>query len=448
MFEAVFGDDYGFLGGLTVVAVVLGGAAWWGARRWRAEHAFWWLPFVFCLTGVLGVTVALRSGEGGGAAECVINHELTEPLHTTQGQWNLAMFVPVGLFGILALRRPVPVLAGVLALPCLIELTQAVAPFAGGVCDSADVEMNVGGGLTGLAVGLLAVRGRVAWRAGGRSALVLLGVLGLLGAVTLQSAVTLNHVDGSGVRDADGDERKAAERAVRQAFGDRYRVGHVQVSPGMDGYNGWMHIQFAGGFAGDLMWPGGRRLTVDFMSTVHPSEAGFPVPGVGRPRNTEDAYRIARTYMRARYPWAESASWHATRVVHDSGGAGWVTSWRFKERGVEMPRSLDVRLNSAGRVFGLSVDLGPRRVALPAHLISARRAEEIVREDQQKGRTDSSAPRVHAGPLMTERTRGNTGPWRAIWSVAVTDTRCVPDAENGCEPSTVEVDARTGALVG
>ncbi|MFB0621195.1 VanZ family protein [Streptomyces sp. AGS-58] len=446
MFEAVFGDDHWFLGGLTVLAAVLGATAWRVARGRRAERAFWWAPFVFCLTGVLGVTLAMRGG-GAGRGECVINHEITEPLYTTQGLWNLAMFVPIGLFGVLASRRPVPVLGCVLALPCLIELCQALAPFAAGVCDSADVEMNVAGGLAGLAVGLLAVRGRVAWRALGRSTVVALGVLGVLGVTLLQSAVTLEHVDGSSVRDAHGDEREAAERAVRQAFGNRYEVGDVRVSPGVDGYNGWMSVQFAGGFPAELMWPGGRRLTVDFTGT---SVAGYAVPGATPPHDARDAYRVARAYMRAHYPWADSASWHATRAVgHDAGGGGWVISWRFRERGVAMPRSLDVRISSAGRVHGLSVDLGPTHVELPEGLLSARQAEDLVRKWERRSRADAGHLRIRARELTTERAMGYQGPWRAVWSVEVADPRCRPDGDgDGCDPYVTAVDAATRRIVG
>ncbi|MFF4839110.1 VanZ family protein [Streptomyces collinus] len=451
MFEAVFHDESGFLGGLVVVASVVGGAAWGVARRRQVAHAVWWLPLGFCLTGVLGVTLALRAGDHGSAV-CVINHQLTEPLYTTQGQWNLAMFVPVGLFGVLALRRPAPVLADVLVLPCLIELTQALAPFGGGICDSADAEMNVFGGLTGLAVGLLAVGGRVDWRAWARPTLVAGGVLGLIGAAVLQSAVTLDHVDGSTVRDARGDERRAAERAVRQAFGTRYRVGDVRISPGTDGYNGSMSVQFAGGFPAELMWPGGRRLTVDFQNTGGP---GFAVPGATPPHGTRDAYRVARTYMRAHYPWAGSASWHVTRPVgKDQGGDGWITSWRFKERGVAMPRSLDVRINRAGRLYGLTVDLGPRHLDLPAELLSARQAERNVEKRERKNRAHTDKLRVRALDLTTERAKGNRGPWRAVWSVQVTDLECEPGADqedawaaNSCDPYVTVVDAATGRLV-
>ncbi|MCF3131014.1 VanZ family protein [Streptomyces olivochromogenes] len=446
MFAAVFGDDTGFLVGLTVVAVVVGVIAWDVARRRRVAHAFWWLPLAFCLTGVLGVTLGLRGGESG-RAECVINHELTEPLYTTQGQWNLAMFVPLGLFGVLALRRPLPVLAGVLALPCLIELGQALAPFVSGICDSADVEMNAAGGVLGVAGGLALVRGRVAWGAWARSTLIVAGVFAVAGAVVVRTSVTLDHMDGSTVRDAHGDEREAAERAVRQAFGDRYHVGAVRMSPGVDGYNGWMSVQMAGGYPADLMWPGGRQLHVDFEDSARPTRASFPVPGAARPDDAQDAYRIARAYMRAHYPWAEAASWHETRPAGDKGALGWRTSWRFKERGVVLPRSLDVRINRAGRVSQLLVDFGPERVRLPAELISAERAEELVRKRQGEIGADLDALRIRADVLKADRAKGWRGPWRVVWSVNVYDTHCKPDESGGgCDPWQTLVDAGTGEV--
>ncbi|MEU6772724.1 hypothetical protein [Streptomyces sp. NPDC046759] len=101
-------------------------------------------------------------------------------------------------------------------------------------------------------------------------------------------------------------------------------------------------------------------------------------------------------------------------------------------------------------VFGLEVGLGPTHVSLPAHLISARQAENIVRKQQEKGRADTTGLRIHAGPLTTERAKGDTGPWRAIRSVVVTDDTPCASAADGidCEPTTVKLDARTGADVG
>ncbi|MFE7269999.1 VanZ family protein [Streptomyces sp. NPDC057623] len=446
MFAAAFDDHTWFLVGLTLAAAVAGLIASAVARRRRTAHALWWSPLGFCLTGVLGVTLALRTGEPG-RAECVISHQVTEPLHTTQGLWNLAMFVPLGLFGVLALRRPLPVLAGVLALPCLIELAQALSPFGGGLCDSADVAMNVGGGVLGVVGGVALTRGHVAWRSWAKRTLAVAGASGVAGLAVFQTAITPYSVDGSSVRGVHDDEREAAERAIRQAFGDRYRVDTVQASPGVDGYNGWLSIQMAGGYTGQLMWPGGRQLSVSLEDSSRPTEASFPVQGSTTPHDTQSAYRVAQTYMKTHYPWAEAASWHETVPVGAKAGFGWLTSWRFKERGVVMPRSLDVQINRAGRVSQLLVDFGPQHVKLPADLLPAKRAEEIVRRDEAENGVDPGALRIQADVLKADRVKGWQGPWRVMWSVSVGDVRCTPDRDgDGCEPSQVMVDAGTGEI--
>ncbi|MER6455567.1 VanZ family protein [Streptomyces sp900105245] len=445
MFGAVFGNDMWFLAELTVVATIVGLSAWAVTHRYQIPYSFWWLPLTFSLTGVIGVTLALRGGEAG-RAECVINHEITEPLYTTQGLWNLAMFVPLGLFGVLALRRPLPLLAGVLVLPCLIEVTQALAPFVSGICDSADVEMNAGGGLLGVALGLVAVWGRVAWKAWAKPTLIVTAALGVTGMVVCQTAITLNHVDGSGVREAHGAERDAAERAIHQAFGNYYNIGNVRVRPGIDGSNGWISIQMAGAYPAELMWPGGRQLNVSFENSTAPSKASFPVPGAERPRDARGAYLIAQAYMKAHYPWAETASWHETRSVGSKAEFGWLTSWRFKEHGVVMPRSLDVQINRAGRVSQMLVDFGPSHVDLPAHLISAKQAEQIVGERRKKDGADSGALRIRADVLKVEQVQGQ-GPWRVVWLVKITDTTCKPEKDgSGCEPYTTAVDAGAGKI--
>jgi hypothetical protein len=446
LFGAVFGDDVWFLTGLAVVATVVGLTASAVARRREVHHAGWWFLLVFCLTGVFGVTLALRGGESGPAS-CVINHEITEPLNTTQGLWNLAMFVPLGLFGVLALRRPLPVLAGVLVLPCAIELAQALAPFVSGICDSADVEMNVSGGVMGAAAALMLVRGRVDWCSWAKPTLLVAGVLVVAGTTVFQAAITADHVDGSTSHDARGDERKAAERAIRQAFGDHYRVDAVRVSPGLDGYNGWMSIQIADSFPAQLMWPGGRQLSVSFEDSTHPTRASFPVPGATTPHDARDAYRIARSYMMTHYPWAATASRHETQPVGSKAEFGWLTSWRFQERGVAMPRSLDVQINRSGRVSQMLVDLGPRHVKLPARLIPAEQAEDIVRKEQQRNGADPRGLRIHADVLKTERAKGWQGPWLVVWSVSVTDTGCTPDEDGGgCDPTNTVLDASTGKI--
>ncbi|MGW2184167.1 VanZ family protein [Streptomyces sp. NPDC001732] len=107
------------------------------SSRLGSPHGVWWAGLAGTLTGVLGVTFM---GSGPASGQCVINHDLAEPFRTTQGLWNLAMTVPLGLFALMALRRILPAAVGVVALPLAIEFTQAAANGLGRVCDSADAE--------------------------------------------------------------------------------------------------------------------------------------------------------------------------------------------------------------------------------------------------------------------------------------------------------------------
>ncbi|MFI0960097.1 VanZ family protein [Streptomyces sp. NPDC021080] len=437
MFDAVFGDDPWFLPALAVAGIVVGVLAWRGARLRRGRHAGWYAPLGFFVTGVVGVTLALRAGGTGSVRECVINHQITEPLHTTQGLWNLAMCIPLGLFGILALRRVLPVLAGVVLLPCVIELAQAVAPFVSGICDSADVEMNVAGGVIGLAVGIAVVRGRVARSAWARPVALVSALVAVMGIVCTETLVTLDHVDGSTVRDASDSEMREAGRVVRQAFGDHYRIGHTQVSPGLDGYNGWMDISLGGATYAELMWPGARRLAVRFDDSSRPDPDAFPVSGARTPHDARDAYLIADRYMRAHYPWAAAAS-HRTGAVGEKAGTGWITRWRFTSHGVVMPRSLDVQIDRVGRVSRLSVDFGPKRVPVPGKLIGAGEAERLVRRRVHA----SAADPVHVQVLKADQLKRHGDPYRIWWVLSVSDEACEQDPE--CAPGGMLVDAVTG----
>lgn len=445
MFDAIFGDDPWFLVVLTAVASLVGGLAWLGARRHQSLYAAWYAPLGFCLTGILGVTLALRAGESSSVHECVINHELTEPLRTTQGLWNLAMCLPLGLFGILALRRALPVVAGVVLLPCLIEIAQALAPVVSGICDSADVEMNIAGGLIGFAVGGVLVRGRVAWSAWVRPVALISVVVAVATIVCGRTLVTLNHVDGSTVRDASGSERTEAERVIRQAFGDRYQIGRTQVVPGLDGYNGRMSTPLGATAFAELTWPGARKLDIQFDDASRPVPDGFPVPGARVPHNANDAYRIAEAYMRAHYPWAAKATSHRAGAISDRTGAigdkaaqGWLISWRFTDHKVVMPRSLDVQINRAGRVSRLQVDFGPEHLPVSGRFIEPGEAEKQAARFTHIDTTGG----VHAQELKADQLKRHGDPYRIWWVVTVSDEVCDRDPE--CQPTIVWVDAVTG----
>ncbi|MFJ8793907.1 VanZ family protein [Streptomyces sp. NPDC102462] len=230
MFSAIFQHHVGYLAACTLTALVLGGAAWALARRLGNSHSVWWSGLAFTVTGVLGVTL-MDGGSAGGV--CVLNHQFAEPFHTTQGWWNLAMMVPVGLFALLSARRPLPVLVAVIAMPLGIEFTQATVDGLGRVCDSSDAEMNIIGGLAGVtsAVIVLTVRRSLVWQAGAKGALIASAALLLLGSGVARPMLDFTNVDGTGLSAADADQKRAVEAAVDEALGDRYEIDQLYEQP-------------------------------------------------------------------------------------------------------------------------------------------------------------------------------------------------------------------------
>jgi hypothetical protein len=308
VFSAIFQNHVGYLVACTLTALILGGATWALARRLGNAHALWWSGLAFTVTGVCGVTFM---GAGPASGVCVLNHQFAEPFHTTQGLWNLAMMVPVGALALLAVRRPLPALVGVIALPLAIEFTQATVDGLGRVCDSSDAEMNIIGGLTGLAIAaaVLTVRKSLLWQGGVKGALIASVALLLLGSGVAQPMLAFTNVDGSGLSAAGTDQKSAAEAAVREAFGDRYTIGQLYEQPCLDTtcknviFN--LHIRGEKGKSelfgnGSLSWPDKKHLNVLLEDSDRPTAMGYPVKGAKAPTTAREAHEIAQTYARQR----------------------------------------------------------------------------------------------------------------------------------------------------
>jgi len=436
VFTAIFRDQVGYLAACTLTALVLAGAAWVLARRLGAAHGGWWSGLAFTLTGVLGVTFM---DAGRASRECVLNHRFAEPFHTTQGLWNLAMTVPVGFLALMAVRRPLPALVGVVVLPLGIEFTQATVDGLGRVCDSSDAEMNILGGLVGWAVAaiVLTARRTVVWRAGLKGALIASLAFLVLGTGVARPMLAYTNVDGTGLSAADPEQRRAVVAAVHQAFGDRYTVGHVdeQPCPGAPCTNIVSillsrrkdHPQEFGD--GTLSWPDKRHLNVVLEDGDRLTVMGYPVAGAKAPTRAQDAYRVAESYARQRYPWVADADVRRTSPVGEKARQGWVTRWRWTHNGVLMPRMLDVQVDRAGRIAQIDVTLGPSRVDLARARIGARQAEEAVREEvTARLRRNGNADAAFEVKALKLKAVSQDGVWTPQWLVQVTDdVRPAPD---------------------
>ncbi|MFV2117452.1 VanZ family protein [Streptomyces sp. Act-28] len=456
MFTAIFQDHYGYLVASTLVALVLGVSAWLLARRLRNPHGVWFAGLAATVAGVLSVTF-MGSGPAGG--QCVVNHDVIEPFRTTQGLWNLAMTVPLGFFALMAARRALPALVAVVAFPLAIEVVQAEVDGLGRVCDSADAQMNVLGALLGLAAAALVLLnlGGIEWKGAAKASLFTSIGLVFLGTGVAYPAMAFTHVDGTGVSQADDEQRHAVEQMVKEAFGDRYELGHVYDQPcvGAPCRNVAFILlsrdkahpeQFANG---TLSWPDKNRFSVLLQDSDQPSVMGYPVVGTKAPTTDETAYDVAQAYMREHYPWGADATVHKTYPVGGKAELGWITSWRWVDNGVLMPRMLDVQVSRVGTVSQVDVTLGPKQLDLEEPRLDAKKAESMVRE----ALSERLAERGGTPDGMTIKTSAlkavqREGDWRPTWLVNFSQgsQAPVPDIQASGTAELWRVDAISGQV--
>ncbi|MFJ7497974.1 VanZ family protein [Streptomyces sp. NPDC097727] len=411
---------------------------------------------MFTVTGVLGVTFM---GAGSASGVCVLNHQFAEPFRTTQGLWNLAMMVPVGALALLAVRRPLPARVGVVVLPLAIEFTQATIDGLGRVCDSSDAEMNIIGGLAGLAIAVtvLTVRTSLLWQGGMKGALIASLALLLLGSGVARPMLDFTNVDGSGLSAAGTDQRHAVEAAVKEAFGDRYRIGQLYEQPCLDTsckniiFN--LHIREKGQSElfgnGSLSWPDKKHLNVLLEDSDRPTDMGYPVKGVKAPTTDREAHEIAQTYVRQQYPWAKSATVQETDPVGEKASLGWMTNWRWTHNDVLMPRMLDVQIDKVGRVSQIDVTLGPTRADLPKVKLDARQAEKAANDAvAAQLRANGSTGAEFQTKAVTVKADDLDGSWKPYWLVNVTSPHAgqTDDAQAPAPVETYRVNALTGQV--
>ncbi|MFH7340786.1 VanZ family protein [Streptomyces sp. KHY 26] len=458
MFTAIFQHHYGYLTICTLIALALGAGAWWLARRTSHPEPWWWALCAATLTGVLGVTFM---GGGKASRTCVINHNLAEPFHTTQGAWNLAMMVPLGLFAVLASRQPLPTLTAMVLIPPAIEFTQATVDGLGRVCDTSDAEMNIIGGLIGLVIGagVLAVRHGLAWKAGAKGSMVAAVAALVLGSGVVQPMLSFTNVDGTGLSAADSPQREAVQRAVTEAFGNRYKLGDVYEQPcgGQSCTNIIFNLlsreegQSQAFASGSLSWPDEKHLNVLLEDSDRPNVMGYPVPETKAPASQQDAVKISQAYAARHYPWAKNATMRHTSRMGEKAELGWMTNWRWTDANkVLMPRMLDVQVDRAGRVSQVDVTWGPTHVKLSAAHVNGKQAEAAVRKALSR-RHDGSTVTLPAGMTIKAfalKAEQRDGAWHPEWLVSVIPPKTDDGSDTSSEPQgeTWRVDAATGRV--
>ncbi|MGW2838023.1 VanZ family protein [Streptomyces sp. NPDC001493] len=437
MFQAIFQGKSEFVILLASISFALALIVYWWRNR-RQNPALIPSAFVFCLAIVLGVTLFL-SGGGGASHECTLNHEIGEPFRTTQGLLNGLMTAPLGFLGLLASRRRLLTLTGVVLGPCLVEVAQASVNAFSRLCDSSDAEMNILGGLAGVGLAWWVARARglkLKPTLRERTPTVVASLAGIAVLAVAVSDITFTAVDATSVQSGSGQQADAMRDALDEAFGDKFKDlgdGRLQYSP-VEGLNrGSVHFSDRRVDA-ELSWPSTLKLSAMFEWSDKPTSRSVSIDGREHPHmDLAEAKKLATRYADEHYPWADAAT-HVTVVPVADGEFGWMASWRVMDHDVLMPAMLDVQINRVGRISQLLVSRGPTHLdELPSVDVSRSEAIDIAK----KSMTHSESLEFHANVLKASLRSGH---WRPEYIVQAT----VRGATDGS--TDLYVDAHTGKL--
>ncbi|WP_411079296.1 VanZ family protein [Streptomyces sp. cmx-18-6] len=438
MINAIFNGQEAFIVTMLICASIAAALGYLAARR-ISVPVFPAAALAAALVGELALTLFMGSGNSDSRT-CVVNRSLEEPFLTEQGWLNIALFVPIGFFGVLTLRRLAPVVSACLALTLMTELGQALLPGVGRGCDTSDLLTNFSGGLLGIVVAWcwLSARGRnndalYTWvRPSVIAAVAAVALSGVMAAAFL----TLVPMDATTLRPGGAKEREVAEKALKSAFGDRYDIANVQIQPGMDGMSDRLLVALGESGSVEVSWPDGNEMTAYLDRFDSDIPDGFPVEGVTeKPASDEDALRIARRYAGQAFPWGLADSRATVEALGDKGKKGWIVRWRRSDSaGVLMPMRLDVQITRAGHVSQLLARHIENPTNLPSAKIGRKKAESLA-VASVAGPEGLSELKAAGSELIAVR---RSGTWKAQWLVGVTSK----DGQLPAAP--VYIDAVTG----
>jgi hypothetical protein len=419
LIEAVFQHHLAFLAAAIAVTLAAGIAAFLVTRRrttgaHAAFNGFW------AASAVGPAILTSWAGSGVLTYECAINSHVTQALSSTQGQLNLVLFIPYGLFAALATRRPLFAAATGILFTMAIETAQATVPFVSRLCDSDDLLTNSLGACVGAALGALIAR-RLPDTAATRLPTVRRATAYCAPVVVLIATAWLTVIDpiriqppASRLPSATAAQTEAINDAVTSAFASAYQPSNVFYVDNGDG-TASVTASLPGGFA-ELSWPDREQFTAHFTPTTNgEGEHAYHIPGISRPITTADqAKKIATAYASRYAPWADPGSEITVRAIDDKVNVGWMVEWRRWKNNVLMPMRLNIAIEPTG---GL-IDLIARNVAdphLPPANINETKAWEVFgKHHQLRPGQGVRQPPIH----LAQRRNGQ---WRIHWLLSVRD---------------------------
>lgn len=443
MLTAVFQGKASFIAFASIAVLLLATVGYVLGRRFSGRP--WAVAaFVGAVSTELALTLFLPSGGpagSGGTGACIINRNFAEPFATEQGLLNILLFLPIGFFGVMAFRTLLPVLAGSVLLTIATELLQTLVPGISRGCDSSDVEMNTLGAVVGLllAWALLHLTGRHVNAPKAHAGPTTIGAgIGLgCAAVVWLAWITPTAVDATSLQFTGSKEKEAVTQAIRQAFGERYKIVNVQLSAGAEDVPDSLFITLDHGSA-ELSWPDAAQLNVTLEDSSITTENSFPIPGTRKkPAGEHDALALARRYAQEHYPRELHGAEPQVTAVGEKAELGWIASWRRRNTaGVLMPMRLDIQINTAGRISQMLINTTPDPTALPQATISEKAAQKTALAYAEHPKGPDGLHPVDSELLAVQR----DGHWRTQWIT----TFAADDPTMQLEP--VYVDASTGKV--
>lgn len=300
------------------------------------------------------------------------------------------------------------------------------------------MEMNALGGLVGAATAgavLYAIRIPLPpAQAGARRTGIIAAIAIVIATGLWMSSITQIPVDASSLQLAGSQEKAAADKAICDAFGDRYTIHSVQVQPPQYGGPGQLIITFENAGFAWLSWPDATQLTVSLEESTVTTPNSFPVPGTTAPPKTaQDAQRIATRYAQTHFPWGLSSTPSQVYPVGEKAAFGWMTSWRRRDtNGVLMPMRLDIEVNTAGRVSQLLARHVDDISDLPPVRVDKNTASATAIAGKTQANAAGTPLTATAGELLAVQ---RSGQWRVQWLIGL-----------GTSTAPVYVDATTGQV--
>ncbi|MGK4580585.1 VanZ family protein [Kitasatospora sp. HPMI-4] len=421
MIRAILKANTGLMPAFLVMAALLCSPAWWGARR-RAVPLWPAVLFAASLAGEFTATLHPTGRHAAASHVCSYSRDVAAAFADQQGLMNVAMYVPVALFAVLAFGRPLIVLAGCWLLSAVTETLQALIPHIGRACDSQDFVTNATGAAIGVALAC-------AWRAIRRSlpmptkreavwsiAPLLIGAAVLL--TVHRDAISPEWADAPLTVSHSPAQRRLADQDARLLFGPSAHVVNVQDQAALRETPELVIVTTAtGNFT--IEWPSGQ-LYDGFDGPVSlPPDGG----------SDQEARGAADAFARRWFPRSLPGSTVTVRKPHPAEGRRTVEYRRYTG-GLLEPMRLDIEVDPGGRIVRfLSRDIPDPK--LPAATVTREGAIATV--------TALHPGTVRNALLLAVRVDRQ---WRPCWSVTIA-TSSSPDAPG----VPYQLDAVTGRPV-